>query len=245
MHQKKFRDQKRVFVAEGLKLVNDALQSTSASVQMLIYTASSQPHLQDKIDTRQDQCHLVSAKEYSQISMQKSPQEVMAVLSMGESTAPKELKDDLLLILDKIRDPGNMGTIIRLADWFGIKNIVCSEDTVDCYNPKVVQSSMGAIFRVGISYTSLPEYLKSLREGTAIKIYGTSLKGGDLYETSLQTPGVIILGNEAEGISKEVAQLADTNLMIPNYSNSTEKSESLNAAVAAAIICSEFRRQGR
>ena len=149
-----------------------------------------------------------------------------------------ESGERLILVLDGIQDPGNMGTIIRTADWFGIREIVCSEETVDCYNPKVIQSSMGGIFRTRITYTSLSDYLHLQSEkGTAI--YGAMLNGENVYNTHWHRPAIIVIGNEGKGISDNIAAMIQNKITIPNVGKSCE---SLNAAVAAAILCSEFAR---
>ena len=150
------------------------------------------------------------------------------------------LKSNLVLLLDDIRDPGNLGTIIRIADWFGIKQVVCSETTVDLYNPKVIQASMGSIARLQVIYTDAVSWLAYLPSTTPV--YGTSLDGKNLYERKLSATGVIVIGNEAKGISKGVQKYVTDKLLIPSFSATTH-AESLNASVAAAIICAEFRRQ--
>jgi TrmH family RNA methyltransferase len=147
----------------------------------------------------------------------------------------------LILVLDTIRDPGKLGTIIRLADWFGIGNIFCSDETVECFNPKVVQATMGAILRVNIHYTSLKELLLNLRSA-GYTIYGSTLNGENIYTKRLKTPAAIILGNETRGISPDLIPMIEECILIPNFSTSVNRSESLNVSIAAAIICSEFSR---
>ena len=144
------------------------------------------------------------------------------------------------MALDDIQDPGNLGTIIRLADWFGIEHIICSPNTVDVYNPKTIQATMGGIARVKVYYTPLPDLIKSLGD---TPIYGTLLNGDNMYSQRLSRNGLIIMGNEGNGISKEVESLITRKLYIPNYPQSRETSESLNVAIATAVVCAEFRRQ--
>jgi TrmH family RNA methyltransferase len=147
---------------------------------------------------------------------------------------------NLVLALDRVQNPGNLGTIIRLADWFGISDIVCSEDTADCFNPKVVQATMGAILRVRVHYTNLAKWLGEQR---GVKVYGTFLEGENIYSMALDKNGVIVMGNEGQGVSSEVAAKVSHKLLIPPYPADRCGSESLNVAVATAVICSEFRRR--
>ena len=151
----------------------------------------------------------------------------------------ENLKSQLILALDGIQDAGNMGTIIRLADWFGISTIVCSPDTVDVYNPKVVQATMGALARVGVHYVDLVSFLPTLQ----MPIYVTALDGQNIYTTSLTENGVIVMGNEGNGVSDAVKALATHSLLIPNFPVGSLTSESLNVGVAASIVCAEFRRR--
>ncbi|MDE7397406.1 MAG: RNA methyltransferase, partial [Muribaculum sp.] len=169
--------------------------------------------------------------------------DVIAVYRIQEhSVSPQQLCGHLSLALDRIQDPGNLGTIIRLADWFGIHDIVCSPDTVDLYNPKVVQATMGAIARVRVSYTPLPPILAAIRDAGG-HIYGTFLDGTDIYSEPLSPHGIIVMGNEGSGISDAVAATVDRRLLIPSYPAGTPTVESLNVAIATAITVAEFRRQ--
>ncbi len=143
--------------------------------------------------------------------------------------------------MDDIQDPGNLGTIIRLADWFGIEHIFCSANTVDVYNPKTVQATMGAIARIKTHYVDLPEFISSLKK--EIPVYGTFLEGEDIYKKELLNHGLIVMGNEGNGVSDEVSRLINQRLYVPNYPKERETSESLNVAIATAVVCSEFRRQ--
>ena len=188
----------------------------------------------------------VTEEELTRASFLKTPQEVMAVFEYGDEGACDTSLPltELCLALDEVQDPGNLGTIIRMADWFGIRHIYCSPATADAYNPKVVQATMGALARVRLHYTPLPALLDELK-GQGVPLYGTFLDGEDLYEKSLTPHGLIIMGNEGNGISSEVATYVNERLFIPNYPLGVETSESLNVATATAIICAEFRRRMR
>ena len=150
-------------------------------------------------------------------------------------------KKQLCLVLDDVQNPGNLGTIVRLADWFGIEHIFCSKGCADIYNPKTVQATMGGIARVQMHYVDLPEMLSSLERG--IPVYGTFLDGDNMYQKTLENRGLIVMGNEGKGVSREVEALVSERLYIPNYPEGRETSESLNVAIATAIVCAEFRRR--
>lgn len=234
---KKYRDETGLFVAEGLKLIHDL--ATVFHCELLLYTP------QREIEVRQLQADgkiAMEENELHKISTQKSPQGMLAVFRKKPvSEISKEvLADELSLALDDIQDPGNLGTIIRIADWFGIKNIFCSTATADAFNPKTVQATMGALARISIHYVNLPEFLSEMKN---TPIYGTFLDGTDLYTRDLTPNGIIVMGNEGNGISPEIAQLATDKLRIPSYPKDTLSSESLNVAVATAIVCGEFRRR--
>jgi TrmH family RNA methyltransferase len=182
----------------------------------------------------------VSAKEMERISHLKTPTDCLAVVEIPERAFnPSELAGELTLALDGVQNPGNMGTIIRLADWFGIARVVCSADSADCWSPKVVQATMGAITRVAVHYGNLREMIAA----SGVPVYGTFLEGDNIYETPLGSEGIIVLGSEGRGISPEIARLVRRKLFIPPYPANNSSSESLNVAIAAAIICSEFRRR--
>ena len=187
---------------------------------------------------------LVTDDELRKLSFLQHPQEVLAVF---EIPSPGSLPfreglgvgSPLSLALDGIQDPGNLGTIIRIADWFGITTIYCSEDTADCYNPKVVQATMGSLAHINIVYTDLEALLRQY-DGP---IYGTLLDGQNIYQQELSSEGIIVMGNEGNGISPAIRQLVTHKLLIPNYNPSSETAESLNVAIATAITCAEFRRR--
>tara|TARA_B110000503_G_scaffold36852_1_gene60334 strand:- start:11315 stop:11977 length:663 start_codon:yes stop_codon:yes gene_type:complete len=215
-----------MFVVEGVKVVQEFLNSNYELVEVFSTDTSY-----SKFTTNFTE---VSSKELSTISGFSSPNKVIAIFKM---LAPSSVNwSGLVLALDAINDPGNLGTIIRLCDWFGINDLVCSEDTVDCYNSKVVQSSMGSHTRVNITYLKLEAVLVDSQS-----CYGTFMDGVSIYDQKLPEIGVIVLGNEANGISKEIEDLMDTRLSIPRF-GSLKQTESLNVANAAAIILSEFKR---
>ncbi|WP_423129036.1 TrmH family RNA methyltransferase [Gaoshiqia sp. Z1-71] len=239
--RKKNRDAEQVFLAEGNKLVTEAIGS-GFTIELLCGTADFLK--ENKIDRLcANEVLEVSAEEIKKASLLQSPQDALAVVRMpGYGFSPDLIAGEFSLALDSIQDPGNMGTIMRIADWFGIKHILCSESTVDCYNPKVIQSGMGAIFRVQAHYLELPQTLaRAARSG--LPVYGTFLDGENIYDHPLSQNGILVMGNEGNGISAEVAKTISAGIHIPSYPPNGQSSESLNVAVAAAICCAEFRRR--
>lgn len=238
LKDKKYRDEYRTFVVEGDKMVAELLGIMKC--QLLIATAdfiqtifSEQANIEEIVE--------VSKSELSKASFLKNPQQALGVFYQPHyNLDTNELKHQLSLALDCIQDPGNLGTIIRLADWYGIENIICSTDTVDIYNPKVVQATMGALARVKVHYVDLYAYLKNTER---IPLYGTFLDGNNMYEQELTQTGIIVMGNEGNGISSTIEALITNKLFIPTYPQDRETSESLNVAIATAIICTEFRRR--
>lgn len=238
LEQKKTRREERVFLAEGPKLTGDLLGHFRC--RFLAATAS---WLEEHPDICADEIAEVSQEDLSRASLLKTPQQVLAVFEQPQYTLdPEVVKHSLCLALDDVQDPGNLGTIVRLADWFGIEHIICSQNTVDVYNPKTVQATMGGIARVKVHYTSLPDFIRSLGDED-IPVFGTFLDGKNMYEQPLTEHGLIVMGNEGNGIGKEVEALINRKLYIPNYPQGKETSESLNVAIATAVICAEFRRQ--
>ena len=226
---KQGREDLGAFIAEGEKLVGE-IRNSSLRIRRILQT---KPIFAEG--------ELISEKEMERISQLKSANSVLAVVELPKhKLALANPTKNLVLCLDRIQNPGNLGTIIRLADWFGISDIVCSEDTADCFNPKVVQATMGAILRVRVHYTNLAAWLSS-HKGACI--YGTFLEGENIYNAQLEKSGVIVMGNEGQGISAEVAECVSHKLLIPPYPADRCGSESLNVAVATAVICSEFRRR--
>lgn len=237
---KKNRLADNVFVAEGPKVVGDLLRVMRA--RLIVAT-------QEWMSCNESECHgaeiiEVSADELRKVSFLQTPQDVLAVFNMPDRNYTDNCEvpiGKLSLALDGVQNPGNLGTIIRIADWFGITEIFCSNDTADAFNPKVVQATMGSIARVSIRYVNLSEMLSTLPDG--FPVYGTFLDGEDIYQQTLSDEGLIIMGNEGNGISHEVGRLINRRLLIPNFSTSEDRAESLNVAIATAITCSEFRRK--
>ncbi len=238
LQQKKHRNETGCFVAEGNKLVADL--APVFDCEWLIATdewLAQHPFLTAK------QTITANKEELRKAGGLTTPQDAIAVFRKPKyEFSATDLKGRLTLAVDRIQDPGNLGTIIRLADWFGIENILCSPDTVDLYNPKTVQATMGALARVKVHYLPLDQLLESHPE---IPVYGTFLDGDDMYQTELTAEGIIIMGNEGNGISPEIEPLVTKRLYIPNFPEGRETSESLNVAIATAIVCAEFRRRIR
>lgn len=233
---KKNRKADKVFLAEGPKLVGDLLGHFNCRFLIATTEWLSMHEYSSVKDITE-----VSEEELARASLLKTPQQVLAVFEQPEEAMDiSVIGRSLCLALDDVQDPGNLGTIIRLADWFGIEHIFCSPNTVDVYNPKTVQATMGGIARVKLHYTSLPELIGSLKD---IPVYGTFLDGENMYAQPLSTYGLIVMGNEGNGIGNEVEQLINRRLYIPNYPSERETSESLNVAIATAVVCAEFRRQ--
>ena len=233
---KKNRKEEQAFVAEGHKLVGDLLGHFPC--RLLVATRA---WLDRNPDVEAMEIIEVNQEELTRASLLKTPQEVLAVFEQPEySIQPEVVERSLCLALDDVQDPGNLGTIIRLADWFGIEHIFCSLGTVDVYNPKTVQATMGALARVKLHYVDLPSIIVSM---PSVPIYGTFLDGNNIYAETLSVNGLIIMGNEGKGVSPEVAKLVNKRLYVPNYPSERVTSESLNVAVATAVVCAEFRRR--
>ncbi len=226
--QKKCRDTEQVFIAEGPKLVNELLMAENCTVVRLYA-------IKEWIDISKTNVEVieVSADELQKISQLTTANQVLAIVKKIGWEGEPVIKGNISLALDQIQDPGNMGTIIRLADWFGVKNIFCSIDSADVYNPKVVQASMGSITRVRVEHADLSSWLKSNNE---VRIYATTLNGKDITKIEKLTEAIIVIGNESKGISEEILELSDFQITIPGKG----KAESLNAAVAAGIILSHL-----
>jgi len=233
---KKHRDEKQLFIAEGNKLVADMLYTFECE---LLLARASWMATQGNIPARE--LLLADDAEIRKISLLKTPQDVFAVFRRPTfSIAEASPEEQLILALDGVQDPGNMGTIIRIADWFGIAHLVCSPDCADAFGPKTVQATMGALSRVKVHYADLPTYLSHHREDAPV--YGAFLEGDNIYEKRLPQNGVIVIGNEGNGIRPATASLVGERLYIPSFPPSLHAAESLNVAAATAIICSEFRR---
>lgn len=237
LERKKNRDEKRLFVAEGTKIVSDLLPLLKCR-----FMGVEQSAFKDEYRNFSDEIEVITPDEYKKISFQKSPQGVLAVFEKPTFDIQyEEITENLNLALDEIQDPGNLGTIIRLADWFGIRDIFCSHHTADAFSPKTVQATMGAIGRVRVHYLDLKIFLKDLFE--KMPVYGTFMDGKNVYHENLSRNGIIIMGNEGSGISDELLPFITQKLMIPSFPENGKTSESLNVGIATAIIVSEFRRK--
>lgn len=236
LDMRKFRRNERLFVAEGPKLV-DELCATMKPV----YIAALPEWISEKAKIVSGaEYDIVTPDELQRASLQKNPQQVIALFPIPEHRfCTEQLRNELVLMLDGVQDPGNLGTIARIADWFGIRNILCSAETADIYNPKAVQATMGALARVKFHYTDLLQLL-SQYDGP---VYGTFLDGENIYGQELSENGIIVMGNEGKGISQGVGEMINRRLYIPNYPIGTQTTESLNVAIATSIVCAEFRRR--
>lgn len=226
LQQKKCRIEHGLFVVEGKKAVEELLDFGVRAYG--VYVANT------KIAVTHDKVVTVSQKELQQMSSLKNPNGILGVF-YTKTSSPVDF-DDWILVLDDIQDPGNLGTIIRLCDWFGIKNLVCSNHTVDCYNPKVLQATMGSIARINITYTDVKQFL----ETSSLPIYGSFMSGSSVYTEKLPKKGILVMGNEGKGISGPVANLCTYCITIPQYKQET--TESLNVGTATAILLNELRR---
>lgn len=228
LQQKKYRATNQLFFAEGIKVIQELVESNFELIHL--YTTQN-----DFEEIQKDKRTIISESDLKRISALATPNSCLAVFKIP---AEKKIKESgLVIALDSIRDPGNLGTILRLCDWFGISQLICSKETVDIYNPKVVQATMGSISRVNVNYVDLESFIGQ----TKLPVFGTFMDGSNIYKTDLPQEGIIIMGNEANGISSELEKLAKNRLAIPRFGN-LQKTESLNVATATAIILSEFRR---
>jgi len=239
LKQNKFRDEFQEFIAEGDKLVTELLSSNFKIIEIFAVKEWLDIHkISDNVAITE-----VTVSELERISGLITPNMVLALVEIPQQQSIDTfIFEKLILVLDEIKDPGNLGTIIRIADWFGISDIVCSKHSVDVYNPKVVQATMGSIARVNIQYVDLSIFLKNIPKD--IPIYGTLLNGENIYNQTLSENGIIIIGNESKGISNELLPFITNKLYIPFFAeNSNNKAESLNASIATAIVCAEFKRR--
>lgn len=235
LKQKKYRNQHKTFVAEGSKLIFDLIQHIPC--QLLVVEEG----MENMANTKAEETIITTRAEIKKASHLATPPDAIAVFyQTTHNYSQTDLTHKLSLILDEIQDPGNLGTIIRIADWFGIENIFCSHDTADVYNTKTVQATMGALSRVNIHYINIVDLVAKY---SSFPIYGTFLDGENIYTEPLQSEGFIVMGNEGKGICPEVEKLITHRLYIPNFSTNSSTSESLNVAVATAVVCSEFRRR--
>jgi TrmH family RNA methyltransferase len=227
LKQKKYRQQHHLFVVEGIKTISELLRS-SLELQTLYTTESF------NIDAKKEV--LISDSELKRISFLTTPNKALAVFKIPQ---PKRIETEgLIVVLDAVRDPGNLGTIIRLCDWYGIKDLVCSKETVDCFNPKVIQATMGSITRVNINYLDLVPFLETQKNA----LFGAFMEGENVYKSQLPEKGIIVMGNEANGISKDIEAIIHKKISIPRFGD-LKATESLNVATATAILLSEFKRR--
>lgn len=235
---KKFRTKENLFIVEGDKNVAEVLKSNYKVHQIFATSAFFENCSREfsKID-----CIETSKDEIKKASLLNNPQQVLAICNIPEKPNQFNTFSGFSLFLDCIQDPGNLGTIIRICDWFGIENLYCSNDTVDLYNPKVIQASMGSFCRVTVFYTSIIDFSQFCQQ-EQIMVYGTYLQGENVFETKPQQKSIIVIGNEGRGIRSEATNLINKRISIPAYSKKGEGAESLNAGVAAGIICAHFRQ---
>ena len=240
LEQKKKRREERLFVAEGPKVVGDLLPYFPCRL-----IVAEPTWLAQHPEVRAAEVIEATSDELRKASFLKAPQEVLALFELPSYAIPHDAASkELCLALDDVQDPGNLGTIIRVADWFGIRHIFCSIGTTDAYSPKTVQASMGAVARVQLHYVNLYDFLRDIKsKNPSTPLYGTFLEGNNIYKESLTSHGIIIMGNEGNGIGKQVQELVTHKLLIPNYPEGCATSESLNVAIATAITCAEFRRR--
>ena len=243
---KKNRNKEGKFVAEGFKVVDDLLALQPADLIVATAEWLRGKHLAPLTEVIE-----VTEEELKKVSFLQHPQQVLAVFKQDSNNSQEEAEEknfgfsnintsELNLALDGVQDPGNLGTIIRIADWFGITHIYCSQDTADVYNPKVVQATMGSIARVKVEYGNLLGLVESLPAD--VPVYGTLLDGDNIYQQQLENRGLIVMGNEGKGISPALAKKVNRRLLIPNFPEGRATADSLNVAIATAITCSEFRR---
>lgn len=228
---KRVRDEEQLFIAEGAKLVEE-IQNSTLRIRH-IYTTRK--------DIAGDRVEYIEKKDMERISQLKTATDCLAVVEQPQYRLDINPKA-LILALDGVQNPGNLGTILRLADWFGVEDVICSKECADCYNPKVVQATMGAILRVRVHYVDNLVALLREAQGLGMPIYGTLLDGENIYSKKLENRGVIVMGNEGRGLSEECRECLTDRLYIPPYPADAPTSESLNVAMATGIILAEFRR---
>ncbi|MFN5347258.1 MAG: TrmH family RNA methyltransferase [Bacteroidota bacterium] len=238
LQQKKFRNEEGLFIVEGPKMVSEVLKS-DFKVKQLYATSNWTPDQNTSLPIE-----ILSDAEMERVSGLQTPNKVMAVVELPILEGPvNTLSNGLHLLLDQIQDPGNLGTIIRIADWFGVSSVICSSDTADVFNPKVIQASMGSVFNVKVHYSSLADVLLKNANGNKWPVYATLLTGEEIYNTGFAESSFVILGNESRGVNPILNSFITKGIHIPRPSNKPSKAESLNVAVAAGIVCSEYCRK--
>lgn len=241
---KKFRDKYGIFIAEGEKTVKEIINS-DVNIKYLFISDKDLYNKLNSIEKFDNKIFLISNNEMQKISLLKNPSEILAVVEkpIQQDFDLQLLKEELIFAFEDLQNPGNLGTIIRTCDWFGIRNIILSNLSVDVYSPKVIQASMGSFLRVDIHYKNLEEIIHEYKRLTGNICYGTFLEGENIYNSNIDKYGLVVFGNEGQGISENIAKIIDKKLFIPQFSTTNTQSESLNVAVAMAIIGSEFRRR--
>ena len=240
LENKKGRTKEKAFVAEGPKVVADLAEFSRP--RLVVATTEWMERNLEFTARLGCNCIDVTEEELRKVSFLQHPQQVLAVFpieNQGKDEVPS-VEKELYIALDGVQDPGNLGTIIRIADWFGISRIFCSRDTADVYNPKVIQATMGSVARVKVEYVDLVNMIKTLP--SSMPVFGTFLEGENIYEKNLPQHGIIVMGNEGKGISADIEALVTEKLLIPNFPEGRRTADSLNVAIATAITCSEFRR---
>lgn len=241
MVQKKMRDQHNLFLAEGPKMIADLMEF---GLQPRFLVGTNQWNPPTKVTHKDIEIIILPEDEFKKLSLLKTPQHVLGLFNKPRYHLNNSaIYNSLVLALDGIQDPGNMGTIIRLADWFGITHVICSHDTVDVFNPKVVQASMGAVAKVEVHYTDLPAFCENYKRQSGNPVYGAFMNGRNLFDQQVRQKALIVMGNEGNGIRPDTEKQITERITIPDFSQTGKVSESLNVGVATAIICAEFRRQ--
>jgi TrmH family RNA methyltransferase len=238
LQQRKFRQQEGCFIVEGPKLLLELLRS-SFSIQN-IYALSG---WEIPVEGKDFPIEIISEKELEQISALQTPNKVLAVVKIPEASQFIAPSDGLHLLIDQLQDPGNLGTIIRIADWFGFQSVICSPDTVESFNPKVVQATMGSLFRIPVYYHPLTDLLIKNASGSKMSVFATLLEGENLYDHQLSKDAFIVMGNESRGMSPLLLPFVTRAIRIPEGKKNLPIAESLNVGIATGIICAEFRRQ--
>ncbi len=236
---KKFRSETGLFIVEGEKMVDEVINSAFKidEIFALPHYLNSRQFGQMPFSVTE-----ISDAQLTRISQLKTPNQVLALVHIPHyQLNVQQLESQLVLALDNLQDPGNLGTIIRTASWFGIKHLVCSANTVDAYNPKVVQATMGALFNCAVYYTNIAQFIQQCAQRN-VPVYATSLQGQNIYQQSLTANGVIIMGNESAGVSPQILEQVPYKLFLPKYSDAPN-TESLNVSVATALVCAEFKRR--
>lgn len=237
LQQKKHRQKNRLFIAEGEKIVQEIFTQQQFNIHSIYATAEWEAQNQANLRAHKAEFNLVTAQELEKISLLQKANQVLLVLEYSNAPIPTtaELEQQWCLVLDQIRDPGNLGTIIRIADWFGIEHIFCSLDSVDAYNPKVVQATMGSFLRTKVHYTDLVELFEQQK---TLPKYGAVLDGENAFQANFEAAGLLVIGNESRGVSDEIKSRLTTHITIPKYG----QAESLNAAIATGILCAAIKK---